>query len=333
MTDDDPILLLNRYPQRLQPLGRLRFLEGAGGLSGSRLWRYPSSIGELVIRAWPSTGQDFARIAKIHDWLRSAADLAIVPQPFSAENGRTVQELGGRCWEIAPWLWGEPETHRPPPIERVRAAFEVLALFHLRLSENQFLGPSPGVNARKGELLRLTQGGFDAIERELAVQADDPCAGPAFEWLGLARRHAPGVLATVESVRKLSVPLQPCIRDARPEHFLFDGDAVSGLIDFGAMDVETVAGDLARLMGEWLPIPECGSLRAAGLAAYQRLRPLNPDEVSLMSAFEAVADILIAERWIRWRFQEGRRFDDPQAHARGITRGLERLRTLARRLG
>ncbi len=333
MTGDDLIVLLERYPQRLRPLGRLRFLEGSGGLSGSRLWRYSSSIGEMLIRAWPGTGQDFARIAKIHDWLHSAADLAIVPQPLPAIDGRTVQELGGRCWEIVPWLSGEPETHRPPRITRVRAAFEALALFHLRLSGHQILGPSPGINVRRGELTRLSQNGFDTIERKIAAQADDPCAGPALDWLALARRHSPEVLATVESVRRLSLPLQPCIRDARPEHFLFDLDAVSGLIDFGAMDVETVAGDLARLMGEWLPIPECGSLRAAGLAAYQRLRPLNPDEVSLMSAFEAVADILIAERWIRWRFQEGRRFDDPQAHARGITRGLERLRTLARRLG
>ena len=46
--------------------------------------------------------------------------------------------------------------------------------------------------------------------------------------------------------------LQPCLRDARPEHFLFDGDQLSGLVDFGAMAVDSVVGDLARLIGEWL---------------------------------------------------------------------------------
>ena len=51
--------------------------------------------------------------------------------------------------------------------------------------------------------------------------------------------------------------MQPCLRDARPEHFLFVENVLTGLIDFGAMDFETVAGDLARLLGEWLPdLPE-----------------------------------------------------------------------------
>jgi len=43
--------------------------------------------------------------------------------------------------------------------------------------------------------------------------------------------------------------------------------------------------------------------------------------------------VLIGERWTRWRFLERRRFDDPDAFADGIARGLERLRKLTVRLG
>ena len=51
--------------------------------------------------------------------------------------------------------------------------------------------------------------------------------------------------------RAVLIRLQPALRDARPEHFLFEDDRLSGLVDFGAMGVESVAADLARLIGEW----------------------------------------------------------------------------------
>lgn len=333
MTDDDPRRLLTRYSDRLGPAGAVRSLGGGGGLSGSRLWRFASSTGEMVIRAWPERDGSRARIEAIHGWLQAAADLSFLPQPIPALDGRTVQELGGRCWEVAPWLSGAPETNRPPAVERVRAAFEALAMFHQRLDRGSSIVPSPGLNARREEVARLAHGGFDAIERAVANRADDPLSPSALHWLDLARRLARRVLVEVEVVRRLAIPLRPCLRDARPEHFLFQGNVVTGLVDFGAMDVECVAGDLARLLGEWLPRPECDALREEGLAAYRRERQLSTVEEALMDAFETLADLLIAERWVRWRFLENRRFDDPQAHARGIARGLERLRRLADRLG
>lgn len=326
MLDDDPRRLLTHYPDRLQPNGAIQALSGAGGLSGARLWRYGSAAGAWVIRAWPAEGGGRVRVETIHGWLRVAADLDFLPQPFLGLDGRTVQELSGRCWEVAPWLSGSPESRRPPTAARVRAAFQALAVVHKRLAVDPTLGPSTGLNARGEEVARLIHEGFDAIERAIAGRADDPLAPSAREWLGLARRFAPGVLNGLEDVRRLEVPLQPCLRDVRPEHFLFRGNVVSGLVDFGAMDIDGVAGDLARLLGEWLPKPDCEALRNEGLTAYRRERPLSPAEEAMIGAFETLADLLIAERWVRWRFLEDRRFDDPQAHALGIARGLERLR-------
>ena len=124
--------------------------------------------------------------------------------------------------------------------------------------------------------------------------------------------------------------LQPCLRDARAEHFLFEGEQLTGLVDFGAMGVDSVAGDLARLIGEWLD----GDTRARGdaLEAYERVRPLEPAEIILIGVFETSADLLIGERWVRWHYVEGRRFDDPQAVSKGLARGLKRLERLAREL-
>ncbi len=55
------------------------------------------------------------------------------------------------------------------------------------------------------------------------------------------------------------------------------------------------------------------------------MRPLLPTEVSLIAVFERSADLLIGERWLRWHYLEARRFEDPQAVAKGLARGLRRL--------
>ncbi|MDQ2622431.1 MAG: aminoglycoside phosphotransferase family protein, partial [Actinomycetota bacterium] len=203
----------------------------------------------MVVRAWPERAGGRARVETIHVWLREAAGLSFLPLPIPGLDGRTAQELGGRCWEVTPWLPGEPETNRPPAVDRVRAAFQAMAILHQRLARGSASGPSLGLNARREELARLIHGGFEVIGRAIANRSDDPLAPSAAAWLDLARRLAPGMLVELEDVRRLVVPLQPCLRDARPEHFLFQGNVVSGLVDFGAMDVDTVAGDLARLLG------------------------------------------------------------------------------------
>ncbi len=81
-------------------------------------------------------------------------------------------------------------------------------------------------------------------------------------WIRLARTVAPQVREPLRQASSRSVMLQPCLRDARPEHFLFEGDQLSGLVDFGAMAVDSVVGDLARLIGEWLDDDQAG--RPAG---------------------------------------------------------------------
>jgi Ser/Thr protein kinase RdoA (MazF antagonist) len=98
---------------------------------------------------------------------------------------------------------------------------------------------------------------------------------------------------------------------------------VTGLVDFGSMDIESTTADLARLMGDWLP--KVGDLRSAALAAYNRIRPLAPAEFEALPLFESSADLLIGERWIRWHFIEHRAFPNPTAVIEGIQRSIHRL--------
>jgi Ser/Thr protein kinase RdoA (MazF antagonist) len=281
-------------------------------------------MGAMVVRAWPVEGPQIAHLETIHGWLREAADLGFLPVPVAAQDGRTVQQCGDRCWEIAPWLDGEAGMVRPPASQQVQAAFRALANLHQRLSRHAAVAQSPG-----RELEELASDGFDRLEALLDQASPSEHHVAGHRWLVLARATAPQLRVRLHDAARLKVPLQPCLRDARPEHFLFDRLRLTGLVDFGAMGIETVAADLARLIGEWFSGNDM--FRTTALTAYEQVRPLDPSEAALVAPFEAAADLLIAGHWLRWHFLEHRRFDDPGAVARGIARGLDRLERLVER--
>jgi homoserine kinase type II len=212
----------------------------------------------------------------------------------------------------------------------VRSAFAALAAFHQRLAGEQREGVSPGLGQRYEAVAQLVRGGIDLLEQAIGRaggSSESTCGQAAKRWGELARAVAPRLLDPLREAAGRVAPLQPCLRDARPDHFLFEGDRLSGLVDFGAMGVDCVAGDLARLIGEWLDGDP--TARAEALSAYERVRPLEVNEAALIGVFESAAALLIGKHWIRWHYLEGRRFDDPQAVTRGIARGLEHLARLA----
>jgi len=324
--------ILARYPSRVQPRSPLESLGGAGGQSGARLWRYRSEHGLLVLRAWPPEGPGRKHLDRVHGWLFKLAGLGFIPVPIRDRAGRSLQDYQGRLWEITPWLAGTADAGRPPGPGRLRAAFAALAAVHRQLAGEQIEAISPGLRERRETVAHLVQGGFDsleaAVERQGGFHAEHAAA--VQRWLRLARTVAPVLLDPLRRASALVFRIQPCLRDARAEHFLFEGDRVSGVVDFGAMGVDSVACDLARLIGEWL---EGGTAsRREALAAYERIRPLQPAETILIGVFESSADLLIGERWLRWHYLENRRFDDPQAVSNGLARGLKRLERRAHEL-
>ena len=332
MLQDSASLVLSRYPSRVQPISRVRRLGNAGGSSGATLWQYRAADGEMALRAWPRHGPTLARLEMIHGWLGELSGLGLVPLPvpLPARDGRTVQHQDGLYWELAPWLPGTPALERPPAAGRVQSAFAALASVHRRLSGHGQRGASPGLRLGIRELEKLADGGLDVMVAALDRSQADAQAVMGQRWVFLARAAIPRLLPSLRDAARLQVTLQPCLRDVRPEHFLFEADRLSGLIDFGAMGIESVAADLARLIGEWFPDDHV--LRALALAAYQRVRPLDASEAALIAALEATGDLLIAGHWLSWHYLDHRHFDDACEVARGVARGLHRLERLAERI-
>jgi Ser/Thr protein kinase RdoA (MazF antagonist) len=328
MANQDFLKLLARYPRRVQPLSDFEPQGNAGGYSGARLWRFRAPAGEFVLRSWPPQGPSRTQLEKIHHWLFLTSETGLAPLPVRDNSDQTLQEFEGTLWEITPWLSGQAESAHPPPSGRVEAAFAGLAALHARWVSITEFNTSLGLSQRYGMVGHLIRLGFDHIENAIAKEpASSMLAAAGRQWLALARSVAPMLHRALRFPSKTMVHLQPCLRDARPEHFLFEQDRLSGIVDFGAMGMECVAGDLARLIGEWLGGDP--ALRAQALTAYERIRPLAPWETSLIPVFESSADLLIGERWLHWHFLEGRQFDDPQAVSKGLARGLKRLERLA----
>jgi Ser/Thr protein kinase RdoA (MazF antagonist) len=316
--------LLARYGPALRPQGQVESLGNAGGLSGAQLWRYRSSQGPLCLRAWPTNSRGRAHLELIHRWLAKARCLDFIPVPIPDQRGQTLQSWSGTFWDLTRWMPGLAVLQNPS-VPQVESAFTALAQFHNVLGDERTTALSPGLRTRLDDALSLKQGGLEKlrIAIETTSSSKPGIQEAAKYWLSLARPALPQLVNRLSQGAPRPLPLQPCLRDARPDHFLLTVDRVTGLVDFGSMDIESTTADLARLMGDWLP--KVGDLRSAALAAYNRIRPLAPAEFEALPLFESSADLLIGERLILWNFIEHRAFPNPTAVIEGIQRSIHRL--------
>ena len=93
------------------------------------------------------------------------------------------------------------------------------------------------------------------------------------------------------------------VRDIHAEHVLFEGDNVSGIIDFGALRIDSVATDVARLLGSMVGDDEAGW--QVGLAAYMSVRPLSDDERRLIKVFDESTVLMAGTNWLEWIYLDG----------------------------
>lgn len=117
--------------------------------------------------------------------------------------------------------------------------------------------------------------------------------------------------------------LQPCLGDARAEHFLFIADELTGIVDFDAVQAQHVAGDLARLLGTFAG--DSAELWQAGLRAYRAIRPLPAEAERLAHVLDQAGTVLSLATWLD-------RLDSGELTGPGRERGEQRLASLVRRV-
>ncbi len=318
-------LVLSRFAG-LPPAPRLVFLGNRGGFSGARLWRVESAAGPFCLRAWPAGGMTPDRLARIHGLMQAArqAGLDFVPAVVRAADGMTWVEHAGRLWELAAWMPGRADFHDQPTSARLGAACQALARLHAAWSKDTaFRGPCPAVR-RRLECVREWLAIVDTGWRPAFPSAhDDRVHGWAERAWRLLLGRIDRVPARLARWCDYPLPLQPCLCDVWHDHVLFEGEAVTGLVDYGSAKIDHVAVDLARLLGSL--VGDDPARRASGLAAYSQLRPLAETEEALVMTLDETATLLGATNWLRWLYRDGRVFEDRAAVAGRLAELVRRM--------
>jgi homoserine kinase type II len=264
----------------------LTWHRAADGFSGAIVWRGDADAPSVAMKAWP-TNITPHRVQQVHAWLAEAGHLPFIPTVFAGSGGTVCLE-DGRAWDCCRWQPGSPRVS--PTSSEVQAACAAVAQLHEVWAGASEVGPCPGVQNRlrilseNEPLLRRGPDAFPTVAPEL-----DPLLRHA---VSLARRLAPQVANALQEWEHRTFALQPCVRDLRAEHVLFDENRVAGIIDFGAMAVDCPAVDLARLLGD---CASSNDLFREGVAAYRHIRPAFdvPDEfIRLLAHSGAVGSVL-----------------------------------------
>ena len=293
---------------------QIESLGAAGGFSGAEFWRVESDSDCWCLRRWPPKHPTEDRLRFIHRVLQHAWQQGFkqLPLPLQDQTGASFTQRNGHYWEITPWLSGKVISPLPAPSEQLSEAMQTLAEFHLAVasfpSSSSGLQRSPGMVDRHRLLQKMIDTGLQQISRQLGSCPHGELVDRAAVILDSSRRQAPPLLRKLEQHVGLKLQLQPCIRDIHHQHVLFQQSRVSGIIDFGAMNYDTVSTDVARLLGSLaLNNSQCYQ---QGLAAYQNCRPLEATEEACLETFDQANRLLSPLNWLQWLVVEKRQFDD-----------------------
>jgi Ser/Thr protein kinase RdoA (MazF antagonist) len=220
---------------------------------------------------------------------------------------------------------GRADFSSNPSLERLAAACVALARLHEAWVDNSEAMPCPAVKRRMlrwrawQDLVnsgwRPGTGGFGPCLINLVQRA----------W-PLLERTLPRLPSRLVPWLTRPLPVRTCLCDIWHEHVLFEGAAVTGLIDYGSIRTDHVAVDLARMLGSLAGDDK--ELFAAGLVSYGDIRKLSEQEVELVYVLDSTGTQLGVANWLMWLCHERRPFEDVDAVARRLAALVNRLETL-----
>lgn len=302
-------------------------LGSAGGFSGARFWQIETIEETYCLRRWPKEHPTLKQLAWIHQVLThcSANGAPQVDLPLKSTTGDTWIKHDGYLWQLSQWLDGKANFSDDPNEARLSNAIECLAKFHLGAAQvNLDFRPSDNIKKRIASLADVP----NAIE-QIQSSGTKSC-GALHDFRTLVTSEATKPCADLHSQLKpfedSVLPIQPVIRDVWHDHVFFEGDEVSGLVDFGAMEMDTVCLDISRLLGSLI-----GNDQArwdSALTDYSSIRALTEPERSLISLLDVSGIWLGSVNWLKWIFVEGREFEDMAAVEKRVAYLTQRLSAL-----
>jgi Ser/Thr protein kinase RdoA (MazF antagonist) len=296
---------------RVIPLGN------QGGFSGARVWQVVTDAGRFCLRGGAAT-EARTHLEQRHALMAGAvaAGLRFVPAVLGAVDGSSVVEMAGRCWEVMDWLPGRADFHARPTTERLKAAASALAMLHgtwWNLGTKR--GPCPAITRR----LETTRCPLPALPARLHPLLDDLLRRTRHSLA----RWRPEVPQLLKPWQDFACPLQPCLRDVWHDHLLFEGETLTGLVDYAAVGPDSVAADLARMLGSL--VGDDDEAWRVAFDAYRQQRPLTAEEERLARVLDRTGVIGGLCNWLHWLAEPGRVVADVALVARRLEQLLKRV--------
>jgi len=283
-----------------------------GGLSGAKVWRCQSSLlGPLCLRKWSPTHPTPQRLQFIHDALDCARQqVSFVPRVHRDRLGKSFWSSDDCLWEVSQWMPGEANYLARPNREKLWSAVDALVALHAAwFEQNSEASREPAVSPsvlQRIEMLSEWLAMRDLVEQVGASIRGSIEATACMSTVKLLHSRGPQLLDELRRAADERVILQPVLRDIWSDHLLFDGNRVSGIVDFGAMRMDEPSTDLARLLGSLHPFEF--DQRLAAIEHYNAQRPTHPVAAAHVDLLDRSATLLTALQWLRWLILERRKF-------------------------
>lgn len=299
------------------------------GLSGGAVWKILHSGRFGALRRYPATfSRD--RVLAIHNVLFHARSigLKIVPKVWSTVAGATALVTPAGVWELLDWLPGQPLSWNTFDTASVLGGVDALADWSsnfatkttIALTGNEFGSDvaldafasgratlAPGIERRRREWHRL--------KPILSLGLCDPLQ-PHIDLVRRTIRMARRWENRLETAltRAKPTPLALCLRDVHADHILFENRRVVGIIDFGAIALDSPAADFARWLGALAPLGH--SIWPQALARFEERLPGAQISADLVEAYHIANLVLGALHWVEWLALAPRTFVNPDAAIR-----------------
>lgn len=301
--------ILNEWFERSEAV-HVEPLDVGSGLSGSAVWKVSARPEQYCLKRWSTDHFAPERLLAQHQLLRHVREegFHLAPIPLANRRGETVVQAAGHLWDLTTWMPGTSLTRQSLRGDSLRKALHFLARFHTAAQSlgTPTLASSPGLQQRVEIVRALREGELAEL---LAPLRNGEVRAHQLLLLQIAEhleRTIPVALNKLSSICKCPLPLQWCLRDVKYDHVLFEQGTPSGLIDYGAAAIESVAGDIARLIGSLNDVAETDWQLAC--ECYCEVRPLSRDEQAAITLFDIGGVIGAAANWLRWLVVEGRQF-------------------------
>lgn len=287
------------------------------GFSGASVWKVTTQERSFALKRWPIRQPVHCDLQTIHQLMQQArhSGLLVVPEVQRTIEGDSLVNHDGVLWDALSWQPGQSDSQ--PTESRLKSAMVLISRLHAlwRSQNERRFEVCPAIMLQHRRLSEWTADELELLNRRT------PTMGLFREALIHFEQHRTHALQRLASWLTRRFSLQPCLGDVWADHVLFEGNEVTGLIDFGGVRYDHPAQDLARLIGSYTQ--GHATRRQQALSCYA---PISPEVEQLSILLDDSGTIVSLGNWLRWLILEERLFSD---QSRAITRLLQLVNRLS----